>query len=270
MLTEFSPCRLIRGARGGRRQRGGPNVLLAAVAVLVALAPAARAQSSGKGFLFKRPVGSFAVYGGYALANAGSDVFNDATTQLTLDKRDFSSWTVGGDISYSRSDRLDIVFDGEYMGASRNSEFRKFVDNNDQPIAQATKFKRIPLTVGLKYYLTDRGRSVSQFAYIPSRYAPYIGVGAGAMWYRFAQNGDFVDFNTSNLEIFPAEIEDSGWTPMGQGVAGLDYTLGNWVALTAEGRYQWAKARLDPSQFEGYDKIDLSGFTGTVGFRVRF
>jgi hypothetical protein len=46
--------------------------------------------------------------------------------------------------------------------------------------------------------------------------------------------------------------------------------MGPWLALTLEGRYQWAKATLDPNTFEGYDKIDLTGFTGTVGFKVRF
>ena len=60
------------------------------------------------------------------------------------------------------------------------NEFRDWVDNNDEPIEQETKFRRLPLTVALRYYLTDRGRAVSQFAYIPNRYAPYVGVGGGA------------------------------------------------------------------------------------------
>ena len=273
MVTEFSFRRWVsrRPFAGARLPRAGPNaVAVAGLLALVALAPAAEAQGGGKGFLFKRPVGSFSFYGGYALANASSDVFNDATSQLTLDKRDFSNWMLGGDISFAATEKMDLVFDGSFTSASKASEFREFVDNNDQPIAQSTKFKRVPLTAGLKYYFADRGRSVSQFAYIPKRYAPYIGVGAGAMHYRFAQTGDFVDFNTPNLEVFRATIEDGGWAPMAQGTAGLDVSVGPWLAVTAEGRYQWAKARLDPDQFEGYDKIDLSGFTGTVGFRVRF
>jgi hypothetical protein len=240
----------------------------ACIGTLIALAPAAQAQSNGKGFLFKRPAGSFAIRAGYALANAASDVFSEATTQLTLDKRDFSALDFGGDISYSLGARTDLVFDGELASSSNDSEFRKWVDNNDQPIRQATKFKRIPLTVALKYYLTDRGRAVSQFAWIPNRYAPYVSVGGGAMYYRFQQNGDFVDFKT--LDVFSTTIESSGWTPMGHGAAGVEYNVGPWLALTGEGRYVWAKATLDPNDFEGFDKIDLTGFAGTVGFRVRF
>jgi len=266
---------LCRSPAASRRYRAGvvafsvkTIVSVASLAAFVALASPASAQNSGKGFLFKRPQGSFALRGGYAVANAGSDVFSDATSQLTLNKRDFSSFDVGGDISYSLGARADLVFDGEFTGSSSPSEFRNWVDNNDQPIRQSTKFKRIPLTVALKYYLTDRGRAVSQFAWIPNRYAPYVSVGAGAMHYRFQQNGDFVDFKT--LDVFTTTVESSGWTPMGQGAAGMEYNVGPWLALTGEGRYVWAKATLNPDDFEGFEKIDLTGFAGTVGFRVRF
>jgi len=271
MQTEFSLVWLVARRRSASFRPCGtrPNAL--AAAGLIALLGFARelgAQGNGKGFLFKKPVGSFSFRAGYAVANAASDVFEDATTQLTLDKKDFSGFNWGGDISYSTSDRFDLVFDGEVAHASKSSEFRKWVDNNDQPIEQETKFDRVPMTIGLKYYLASRGRSVSQFAYIPSRWAPYVSVGGGAMYYSFEQKGDFVDFQT--LDVFTTTVESSGWAPMGRGAAGIEYTVGPWLALTGEGRYVWAKAKLDRDAFQGYEKIDLTGFTGTVGFRVRF
>ena len=92
------------------------------------------------------------------------------------------------------------------------------------------------------------------------------------MWYKFKQNGDFVDFASDPTfpDIFSAELESSGWAPMAHGTVGLDYTIGPWLALTGEVRYQWARATLDPQVFVGYDEIDLSSVTGTVGFKVRF
>src|SRR5215212_6616171 len=125
---------------------------LAAALALGATGQAASAQS-GKGFLFKRPIGSFSLRGGYALANAGSDVFSESTRQLTLDKRDFSAITWGGDLSFTASPRTDLVFDGGFSSTSKPSEFREFTDNNDDPIQQSTKYRRVPLTVGLKYYV---------------------------------------------------------------------------------------------------------------------
>ena len=240
------------------------------------IAGSAAAQGSGKGFLFSQPVGSFSLRGGYAFASAGSDVFNDAMSQLTLDKSDFGAFSWGGDISYAAKPRLDIVFDGGASSTTEESEVRDFVEDlpsgESAPIVQSTQYRRVPLTIGVKYYLADRGRAVGQFAYIPSKYAPYVGIGAGGMYYKFKQSGDFVDFASDPEfpDIFSATLESSGWTPMVHGAAGIDYTMGPWLALTAEARYQWAKARLDPEVFVDYDKIDLSGVTGTVGFKVRF
>ena len=246
------------------------RTVAAALTAMFTLVPNAGAQGSGKGFLFKKPVGSFALRGGYSVANASSDVFSDATTQLTLNKGDFSGFSWGGDISYSTGDRWDVLFDGEAAYASKSSEFRNFIGSDDKPIEQSTKFTRVPLTFGVKYYLMSRGRSVSEFAYVPTKFAPYLSVGGGAMYYDFQQKGDFVDFNSVDLDVFNTTLESSGWAPMARGAAGVEYSLGPWVALTGEGRYVWARAKLDPDAFEGYDKIDLNGFTGTVGIRVRF
>ena len=268
MSIALSPSRLVTHGNGGVSHPRAPRRAFLLAAALAFIVSQSASAQSGKGFLFKRPIGSFSLRGGYALASAGSDVFSETTRLLTLDKRDFSAITWGGDISFAASPRTDLVFDGGFSSTSQPSEYRAFTDNNDAPIQQSTKYRRVPLSVGLKYYLTDRGRSVGQFAYIPSKVAPYVGVGGGAMWYRFQQNGDFINFETNLVE--PLTLESSGWAPMAQGTAGMDYTIGPWLALTGEGRYQWARARLDPQVFEGFQKIDLSGFTGTVGFKVRF
>lgn len=242
---------------------------LLATFALVSTADIASAQSSGEGFLFRSPRGSFSIHGGYAMPRAGSDVFSDATSLLTIDKRDFSSFSVGGDISYALTSRFDLVFGGDFSSATKDSEYRDWVDNNEQPIEQTTDFKRVPLAFSLKYYIADRGRSVSQFAWIPSKYSPYVGIGGGATWYRFRQEGDFVDFQRDN-EVFPAELESSGWAPTGHAMAGVDYTMSPRLALTVEGRYSLGKASLDQNVYQGFEKIDLAGFVGTVGFKVRF
>jgi hypothetical protein len=260
----------------GSRGRAASALAIAGMVAVTIVARPALSQSSGRGFLFDPPVGSFSIRGGYSLANAGSEVFEDAMSQLTLSKRDFSGFALGGDISYTMAARMDLVFDGGFASATEDSEVRDFVedlpDGGSAPITQSTRYDRVPLTLGIKYYLADRGRSVGQFAYIPSKYAPYVGIGAGAMWYKFKQDGDFVDFASDPTfpEIFSAELESSGWAPMAHGAVGLDYTIGPWLALTGEVRYQWARASLDPQVFVGYDEIDLSSVTGTVGFKVRF
>ena len=121
--------------------------------------------------------------------------------------------------------------------------------------------------LGVRQYLTSRGRSVGDLAWIPSRLAPYVGAAGGAMWYRFRQNGDFVDFNTN--DVFNGTLNTSGWAPAASGAAGLDVTLTPRFALTGQGKYLWARAR-PGGDFSGFNQIDLSGFSTTVGLLVRF
>src|SRR6478672_5057117 len=174
-----------------------PNPFRLAIALALAFpcVPAA-AQSGGDGYLFHRPVATIGIRGGYSAATAGSDVFDDVTSQLTLNKRDFGSLTVGADIGFSLTSKLDLTFDAGYSRSNHKSEFRDFVDNNDQPIEQTTTFERLPVTANLRLNLSDPGRSIGSLAWIPSRVVLYIGAGIGAMRYRFRQDGDFVDFNT--------------------------------------------------------------------------
>jgi len=237
------------------------------VAAVLLAAPSVQAQGSGRGFLFSEPVASLALRGGFDRAMAGSDIFSFTTTQLTLDRGDFSALTVGADLSFRVTPRIDVVFGGAYAGTSAPSEFRDFVDQDDLPIEQTTSFRRVPLMASVKAYLTPRGRSIGRFAWVPARYAPYVGAGGGAMWYRFRQQGDFINFRTN--DVFSDDIASSGWTPMAHALAGIDYSLSPRFALTGEGRYAWARANLS-EQFEGFDRIDLSGFTATAGISVRF
>jgi opacity protein-like surface antigen len=235
-------------------------------ALLGGAATSASAQSAGDGYLFERPDVTFSVRAGYSHANAGSDVFDDVTSDLTLDRRDFSSFTVGGDLAAHVSERLDVVLSAGFSRSKHGSEFRDFVDNDDLPIEQTTTFERIPLTVNLRLNLGSSGRSIGQLAWIPNRVVPYVGAGVGAMRYRFKQEGDFVNFSTN--AVFPALLVAEEWTFVGQGMAGVDYNISPKLGISLDARYLHARGELGPS-FSGYERIDLSGVSGTIGLSFR-
>jgi len=238
-----------------------------ALTAVLALATAASAQGSGDGFLFRPPTGAFAVRGGFDLAGAGSDLFAFVTDELTVNRRDFSSATLVFDVGFKVTPRVAAVFS---VGTSRStmpSEFRHWLDNNGRPIQQTTEFQRVPLTLALKTYLTDTGRSIGRFAWIPKRFAPYVGGGGGVMWYRFQQNGDFIDFDT--LKVFPDFFVTEGWAPTVLGFGGVDVSLSSRFAVTTEGRYQWARGTMS-SDFSGFERLDLSGFALTSGITIRY
>ncbi|MFV2007223.1 MAG: outer membrane protein, partial [Longimicrobiales bacterium] len=142
-----------------------------------------------------------------------------------------------------------------------------FVGTDDLPIFQTTEFTRVPVTANVKVYLADRGRSVSRFAWIPSKVAPYVGGGVGIVWYEFVQDGEFVDFN--NLDIFSDRLSSSGTSATGQVFGGVDLSLGGIWVLTGEGRYSFGSVQMD-EDFVGFDNIDLNGLQMTVGIGVRF
>jgi hypothetical protein len=163
--------------------------------------------------------------------------------------------------------RYDLVLGASYIRSASHSEFRDWVDNDDRPITQQTLFERAPLTAGIRYYLNDRGRSVGQFAWIPARYAVYAGGGAGFVWYRFHQRGDYVDFET--LDVYPATYDASDVTPIVHLALGGDYSISKWVALNTEARYSWAHGNLS-ADWVGFEPIDLSGLSITAGVHIRF
>jgi len=246
------------------------RILLGVALALLGLAGSAataHAQVMGDGFLFRPPVGSLTLRGGFARPDAASDLFDFTFEELTLDRDDFNSPALGFDLGVRLSRRLDVVLGVGVASAKRRSEFRHWVDLDDQPIEQTTTFRRVPVTASLKAYITPRGRTIGSFAWLPARWAPYVGFGAGFVWYRFKQEGDFVDFE--NLDIFPATYRSEGWTPTGHLLAGFDLALGLRWALNFEGRYSRASAK-PGYNYEGFEPIDLSGLTTTIGIQYRF
>jgi hypothetical protein len=247
----------------GRVGAAGAFALVAGLA----LAPPVAAQGEGDGFLFRAPPGRLGLRIGYSRPNAGSDVYSFFTNELTLGKSDFGAVELAADLAFRVSPRNDVVFSLGYAGSRARSEFRYWVDQNNLPIEQHTTLQRVPITASLKWYLEPPGRSIGRFAWLPRRYAPYVGVGAGAMWYRLHQWGDFVNFADSS--VFSSSISSDDWALTGHAFAGLDVSLSPRFVLTGEARYTYAKAPLS-SDFQNFDRIDLSGFSLTAGVAIRF
>jgi hypothetical protein len=239
-----------------------------AIAALALLLPfAAPAAGQRADFLFRRPAVTLAVRGGWAVPRAQSDIFDFTREQLILEREAFDGFAVQAELAARLNDRLDVALGVGHSEAHRDSEVRDFVEDNDLPIEQTTRFQRTPIELGLKGYLLPRGRAVSRFAWVPYAWAPWVAGGAGWMVYRFDQSGDFVDYET--LDIFTKDYRSHGSGPTAHAAAGADVSLGRHLLASGEARYQWARADMS-RDFDGFDPIDLSGFEVTVGLAVRF
>ena len=228
----------------------------------------ASAQGNGPGFLFKKPGLQVGVRAGYSVASAGGGVFDRAMEDFTLRKRDFDSSAWGVELAVRGTERLDFALDVRFSRSETPSESRPYVGVDDLPILQTTTFWRVPVTVGAKYYLRDRGRAVSEFAWVPAKWTPFIGVGAGVNWYQLKQEGDFVDESTPNLDILYLTLKSSGVTPTAHVFAGMDISMSARFLWTLEARYGFGSAETG-SAF-AFETIDLSGFQATVGLSARF
>lgn len=230
------------------------------------LPSALHAQEEG-GFLFGRPGATFNFRTGYDIPRANSDIFSYTSELLTLEKSNYAAPVITVDIGVRLTERLELVGGVGYAKSVTPSEFRNWEDNRGQPIEQVTTHSRLPFTVSARYYLRDRGRSLSRFAWVPSRLVPYVGAGAGGNVYRFEQDGDFFDVET--LDVFYDQLVSDGTAPFVHFFSGVEFAMGPRFVLTAEGRYSWSSGPMDRA-FEGFENIDLSGFQilAGVGFRM--
>jgi hypothetical protein len=230
--------------------------------------PPAPAAQSRPDFLFETPRGSFSIRFATNVLNANSDWFGFVGEQLTLDRGDFVSMGIAGDLSFGVTPRFDAVISGEYTGRNARSEYRDWVDNNRLPIEQNTRMTQVSFTAGVRYALISRGRQISTLAYVPSRLVPYVGGGAGVLKYDLLQYGDFIDI--ADFSVFSDQLPSDGWAPTAYINGGVDWLLIKKFAVTVEVKYQFASTELDESAWTGFEPLGLSGVRVSTGVRILF
>jgi opacity protein-like surface antigen len=218
-------------------------------------------------FLFQRPEGSVTVRGSWVFARGGSDWYDFVTDQLTLEPNDFNSPAIGLDLGFAVARRAEVVVGLEFNQSTTASEYRDFVDNNRLPITQQTRLREFNVSGNLKFALTERGREVGRFAWVPRPVVPYAGAGGGMLWFQMLQTGDFVDF--VDFSVFPDVFRSDGWTPSAQVFGGVDIKVFRRLFLTLDGRYLWAAGDLG-SDWIDFDPIDLTGARISAGLNVVF
>lgn len=247
----------------------------AAVAVLagaaMAVPVAAQAPRGQSDFLFQRPALTLSVSGGWVVPGEGSakesDVFQHTRLNLTVDGGAFASPVTMAEVAFRVSERLDLALGLEHASSTVHSEDREFFFQDHRPIEQSTRFARTGAQGSVKGYLFPRGRALSRFAWVPSRWSPYVGAGAGITGWKFVQTGDFVDYQT--LDIFADEIDAAGTATTAHALAGIQLSLTPRFILKGEYRYLWGRGGVEGTDFSGFEAIDLSGSRATIGVAVR-
>lgn len=236
-------------------------------ACVAVFTPGAMSAQGGDGFLFQEPRVTLKLETGYGFARASGDIFDFIIAEHTLERRDFNSPYIGGELAIRLTDQFDLAVGVGYQQISKQSEFRDFVDEEFLPIAQVTELEQIPITASVRFFPLDRGRSLGRFAWVPRTFSPFVSVGAGVLQYSLQQFGDFVDYDTE--EIFTDNFRADNSAFVGQAAAGANVSLTQRVLFSFEGRYRWSTGDLD-DDFIGFDPIDLNGVQLIGGLAVRF
>ena len=218
-------------------------------------------------FRFGPPAGWIGVRVSKLFARADSDLFDFVRDELTVDERDFDTPAISLEVGIPVAPRVDVTFDAGFSRASINSEFRDFVDQFDLPITQTTRLSEVPLGASLRFLLLPRGREIGRYAWVASDFTPYVGAGVGGLWYRFEQNGDFVDF--VDQAVFEDRFESSGWGLSSHVFGGASIKINRWLGLAMEARYLWSSVQLS-RDFVEFDDLDLAGFKITTGLNFTF
>jgi hypothetical protein len=234
---------------------------------LVVAACGGLAAQGGDGYRFGSPAVTLKFEAGYGRQRAGSEIFDWVVQEHTVSRRAFDAPYVGGELAVAVHEHADIALSLGFQSSTVQSEYRDWVDSDDRPILQTTSLQRIPFTASVRVYPLPRGRQIGRFAWIPRTVTPFFGAGLGLVSWDFAQEGDFIDYDT--LDIYRDQVLSESSAFLARAFAGLEVAIGNNLVLTAEGRYSWAD---DPMEggFVGFDNIDLDGLALTGGIAIRF
>jgi hypothetical protein len=224
--------------------------LLLFAGMVVALAPATATAQQTINF----SLGVFTPRG--EDARVADDVLNANRTFLFFDVKDFKSASIGAEWLVPFNEFFE---GGAGIGFTRRTVptvYSDFTDLDGAEIEQELRLRMVPIT------FTVRALPLGQ----SNPFQPYIGVGLAVINWRYAESGDFIDFN-NNREVFRASYVANG-TATGPVILGGIRFGGQTLTAGGEIRYHSANAGLN-SDFAG-NKIDLGGWTYNFTLGVRF
>ena len=237
-----------------------------------------QAPASRPDFLFGRPRVSVGLRGLLHRARASSDFYDFANEQLFVRRSpeddpknpahgllNFDAPGISFDFGFGVTSRLDVRVGVDYAASSNQSETRGFQGSDGLPIEQRTTLSQVDLRGEIAFALAPRGRAIGQYAWVPSRVVPYVGVGLSFVRYDLTQIGEFVD----DLGLFQDSFTSKGWGPGVHLFGGADIRMTRHVYVNAEARYVQASAGLS-EDFAGFEPLDLGGLRIGAGVRFAF
>jgi len=151
---------------------------------------------------------------------------------------------------------LGVSVDG--YGRQIDTSYRNYTRPSGSEIEQTLRVRMVPIGLSIRFVSTSRR----------TRVAPYLEFGGDLISYKYEEFGDFIDFFDDDLPVLDDAFVSEGFGFGFHVAAGLKIPINHDFSIVGEGRYQRAKDQMT-DDFRDYE-IDLSGWSATVGFNIRF
>ena len=200
---------------------------------------------------------SIAIKVGQISLRGNSDLWEENIGTFDIAMSDFDSVYGGVEFTVELNEFIDLAIGVDGFSRTVQSNYRDFVYEDGFEIEQDLMLSVTPITVGVRFCPLGKFRT----------FVPYVAGGGGIYPYEYREEGEFVDFSTS--EIFPDVFEDHGIGTGVYGAAGLEVAISRGFLLFGELRGHWADAE-HQEDFADFGDFDLSSYQLGFGFTVRF
>jgi opacity protein-like surface antigen len=250
-----------RPARKETRMRRVMSILVLGAATSLAALPAAAGSIEVRlGAFLPRAEGS-----GLVGSRATASLFSTTSDLFGTTKSDWRGFTGGLEFAGEIAPSLELGVHVDGYSRTLDTSYREFTRPGGREIEQTLELTYVPVGVTLRLIPGDRHAALR----------PYVGVGADLIFWNYEEFGDFIDFDSANLDIVADAFKADGVQPGFHVTGGLRLRLTDDLSLTGEARYQWA-----PREVMGHDfaprapglenRLDFNGASFTAGLNLRF
>jgi outer membrane protein W len=155
-----------------------------------------------------------------------------------------------------------VHFDG--YSETTDTFYRDYERPGGGDIFQTLRLQVLPLGVSLRFLPTGKRH----------KFVPFVGGGIDAVFYKYEEFGDFIDFFDPDLAITPDHFISESTAFGVHALGGIRYYVNHDIAIVGEAKYLWAHDDMGddflPNSPGLVNRIDLSGWVFTGGVHLRF
>ncbi len=172
---------------------------------------------------------------------------------------DFQDATFAMDYLWRYRPSAGLLFSFGFFSGEELQSYLDYVDDQGFEIDHTTTLDIADFTVAWLYQFGRRDAAVQ----------PYLGAGAGVVFWDLQEVGWFIDFADPSQPVVSADYRTDGTTLEYFALAGIEVPISRAFSLLAEAR--WRRAEDDLSgEFAMDHEIDLSGTELTIGMSWNF